>query len=183
MWTENETLNSKPFMLMCVSEEELRKLPVGGDELYLEREVEIDFTGDVVLCCNGETRMFGFLYKGEKQKRNGRVRNVYRVAELRRCIEFPCPELGEGVEKWHFEPQEALIEYPVHHKVDWAKAKRLGAWRVFWLKCALYGVFGLIAITAGVLMWLLAKYSPVVCGLLFAVFVFLVWYKAAKLSL
>lgn len=183
MWTENATIESEPFMLMGVDEAELRKLPYGGNELYLEREAEIAYTGDVVLCCKGETRMFGFLYKGEKQKRNGRVRNVYRVGELRKCIEFPCPELGEAVEQWHFEPKEALIEYPTQLKIDWARAKRLGKWRVFWVKLALYGVFALIAFVAGLLVWLLAEYSPILCGLLFAVFIYLVWYKAAKLSL
>lgn len=183
MWTETATLESEKYALLGVSEDELRRLPFGAVEMYIERENELNYTGDIVVCCKGETRFFGFLRKGEKRKRNGRERWVYCISELRKCVEIPCPELGEKVGMWHFEPKEALIEYPTVLKKDWAKERRLGAWRVRWWKLALYSAFVLISLVVGAMVWLLAVGSPLLVGGLVGVYVFLVGYKAAKLSL
>lgn len=178
MWTEVATLESSEFALLSVSEAELLKLPYGGVEMYIEREGELNYMGDVVLCCKGETRMFGFLHKGERRKRNGRERWVYCISELRRCVEIPCPELGEGVGLWHFEPSEALIEYPTVLKKDWVKERRLGAWRVRWGKLLLGVVLCLFSMAFGVVIWLLAVVSPLLCGFLCGVLLFACWYRA-----
>ena len=177
MWTELPTLESDRFMLLRISERQLDAVMRGESALVWRSETSYDCYGDVVLCYGGETRYFGFLHSCVEVEKKGVKCYEWRVDDIRRCIEYPCPVLGVGVEEWHFSPSEVLIEYPRELEVDVERERRLGRWRVRWGKLMLGMVLGLFSLAFGVVIWLLAAVSPLLCGLVCGVLLFIGWYR------
>lgn len=181
MWTEHSTLESDRFMLLRISEQQLSEVvrndSADGYVLRWRSDVFYGYSGDVVLCYGGETRYFGFLRSCVEVEEKGVKCYEWCVEDIRRCIEYPCPVLGAGLEEWYFSPSEVLVEYPRVLKRDIGQERRLAKWRVRWGKLMLSVVLGLFSLAFGAVVWLLAVVSPLLCGLVCGVLLFVCWYR------
>lgn len=167
------------FRLFGISAEEMGKIELGRDsDLVLLRGVGDEYTGNVVLCCDGETR---FMCELVSVERVGRKKWRYVFKDIRACIELPCSvDIGVS-EVWYYSPAECLVEYPSVYKRDYKREARIAKWKMRWLGLGWFSLWCLTGLITGALFGLLAKYSVLLVGVLVFVFVVIVGYRGYKI--
>lgn len=160
MWSKEIIEECKRFYLLGVTLDEASAIDNG--RLELQRTEYTDYRGELVLCYSNDTQFIGEL----KDVLTYDNYCLYVITDLRKCIEIPCPELGMELEDYFFSPSQALVPYPVQYIPDYKKLKREGKWRVRWLYVAVCVFFLIVGTIVGGAMWILALFSPFLCGLL-----------------